>query len=92
MPVGSTGHIGIQSIGANSPTFLNDLQFNGGAIGLSISDTQYQLKSMYFNGLRFSNFYMPQLMQDRHDYRHQSKTTAFGHWAGSPLRASDDWR
>ena len=51
MPVGSTGHIGIQSIGANSPTFLNDLQFNGGAIGLSISDTQYQLKSMYFNGL-----------------------------------------
>ena len=51
MPVGSTGHIGIQSIGTNSPTFLNDLQFNGGAIGLSISDTQYQLKSMYFNGL-----------------------------------------
>jgi glucan 1,3-beta-glucosidase len=51
MPVGSTGHVGIQSIGANSPTFLNDLQFNGGAIGLHISDTQYQLKSMYFNGL-----------------------------------------
>jgi glucan 1,3-beta-glucosidase len=51
MPFGSTGHIGIQSIGTNSPTFLNDLQFNGGAIGLSISDTQYQLKSMYFNGL-----------------------------------------
>jgi glucan 1,3-beta-glucosidase len=51
MPVGSTGHIGVQSIGANSPTFLNDLQFNGGAIGLHISDTQYQLKSMYFNGL-----------------------------------------
>jgi len=51
MPVGSTGHIGIQSIGTNSPTFLNDLQFNGGAIGLSLSDTQYQLKSMYFNGL-----------------------------------------
>ena len=51
MPVGSTGHIGIESIGANSPTFLNDLHFNGGAIGLHISDTQYQLKSMYFNRL-----------------------------------------
>jgi glucan 1,3-beta-glucosidase len=51
MPVGSTGHVGIQSIGLNSPTFLNDLQFNGGAIGLHISDTQYQLKTMYFNGL-----------------------------------------
>jgi glucan 1,3-beta-glucosidase len=51
MPVGSTGHVGIQSIGANSPTFLNDLQFHGGAVGLHISDTQYQLKTMYFNGL-----------------------------------------
>lgn len=50
MPIGSTGHVGILSSGTNSPTFLNDLQFNGGAIGLSISDTQYQFKSMYFNG------------------------------------------
>jgi glucan 1,3-beta-glucosidase len=51
MPIGSTGHIGISSTGTNSPTFLNDLQFNGGSVGLSISDTQYQLKSMFFNGL-----------------------------------------
>jgi glucan 1,3-beta-glucosidase len=50
MPTGSTGHVGISSAGTNSPTFLNDLQFNGGAVGLSISDTQYQFKSMTFNG------------------------------------------
>ncbi|KAF2671194.1 glycoside hydrolase family 55 protein [Microthyrium microscopicum] len=47
---GATGHIGIQSVGANSPTFLNDLEFQGGHIGMSISDTQYQFKTMVFKG------------------------------------------
>jgi len=35
-------------MGHNSPLLLNDLQFLGGEIRLSIIVTQYQFKSMYF--------------------------------------------
>lgn len=48
MPIEATGHTGIATTGQNSPLLLNDLQFSGGGIGLSIIATQYQFKTMYF--------------------------------------------
>jgi glucan 1,3-beta-glucosidase len=53
MPVGATGHVGVASTGANSPTYLNDLHFNGGGIGLSITDTHYHFKNFYFNSVSY---------------------------------------
>jgi glucan 1,3-beta-glucosidase len=48
MPIGATGHTGIETTGQNSPLLLNDLQFFGGGVGLSIVATQYQFKTIYF--------------------------------------------
>jgi glucan 1,3-beta-glucosidase len=48
MPVGATGHSGIATPGTGSPLIINDLQFFGGAVGVTLSATQYHLKNLYF--------------------------------------------
>jgi len=55
MPNYSTGHIGMrtgewsESAGWNSNIIINDLTFNGGAIGISASGQQWIFKSISFN-------------------------------------------
>ena len=53
MPDFSTGHTGIAmpkaGSGGGSGTFMGDLTFNGGVVGLSMSNQQYEVKSASFN-------------------------------------------
>ena len=83
MPIGATGHVGIASTGANSPTFLNDLHFNGGGIGLSITDTHYHFKNMYFNSplSPVQCELVPMLIQCRYDNRNENHSTSNWYWS-----------
>lgn len=51
MPVGATKHIGVATNGISSALIMNNLKFVGGGIGVSLSVTQYHLKSLYFKGM-----------------------------------------
>jgi hypothetical protein len=51
MPVGATGHIGVQTAGQVMPLLMNDLQFFGGAVGYSAVALQLQLKNWYFKSM-----------------------------------------
>jgi glucan 1,3-beta-glucosidase len=52
MPVGAAAHTGVATEGPCSPHIMNDLQFNGGGVGIQLSATQYHLKSLQFRGIR----------------------------------------
>lgn len=50
MPNYSTGHTGITMPEGGSGTMMNDLTFNGGFVGINMSNQQYLLKSIKFSG------------------------------------------
>jgi glucan 1,3-beta-glucosidase len=50
MPDFSTGHTGIAMPEGGSGTIMNDLTFNGGAVGINFSNQQYNLKNIAFSG------------------------------------------
>lgn len=50
MPDFSTGHKGIVQPEGGSGTLMNDLTFNGGAIGIEYNNQQFNFKSLTFNG------------------------------------------
>ena len=51
MPIGATGHTGVQTAGQVMPLLMNDLQFFGGAVGYSAVALQLQLKNWYFKSM-----------------------------------------
>jgi len=51
MPIGATGHIGVQTAGQVMPLLMNELQFFGGAVGYSAVALQLQLKNWYFKSM-----------------------------------------
>jgi glucan 1,3-beta-glucosidase len=50
MPDYSTGHTGIAMPEGGSGTMIGDLTFNGGAVGINMSNQQYNLKNIAFVG------------------------------------------
>ena len=50
MPNYSSGHTGLAMPEGGSGTFMGDLTFNGGAVGINLSNQQYEVKSATFNG------------------------------------------
>ncbi|KAI1447555.1 glycoside hydrolase family 55 protein [Annulohypoxylon stygium] len=52
MPYESTGHIGIAMPEGGSGLILEDLFFHGGVVGIQLSNQQYHLKNLTFNGCR----------------------------------------
>ncbi|KAH6848217.1 glycoside hydrolase family 55 protein [Chaetomium sp. MPI-CAGE-AT-0009] len=52
MPVGATSHTGVATQGMCSALIMNDLQFNGGGVGIQLSATQYHLKSLHFKDVK----------------------------------------
>jgi glucan 1,3-beta-glucosidase len=50
MPDYSTGHTGIAMPEGGSGTIMNDLTINGGAVGINLSNQQYNLKGISFSG------------------------------------------
>ncbi|KAF2172022.1 glycoside hydrolase family 55 protein [Zasmidium cellare ATCC 36951] len=50
MPNYSTRHTGIAMPEGGSGTFMGNLQFNGGFVGLNMDNQQYEGKSLTFNG------------------------------------------
>ena len=50
MPDYSTGHTGIAMPEGGSGTMMGDLTFNGGAVGINMSNQQYNLKNIAFVG------------------------------------------
>jgi len=55
MPIGADAHIGIFTTGLCSGLILNDLVFVGGGTGISLTATQYHLKSLVFKSTSPSN-------------------------------------
>ena len=51
MPVGATTHTGVSTQGLCSGLIMNDLQFNGGGVGIQLTATQYHLKSLRFKSM-----------------------------------------
>ncbi|KAI0882532.1 glycoside hydrolase family 55 protein [Annulohypoxylon maeteangense] len=52
MPYESTGHIGVAMPEGGSGLILEDLYFHGGVVGILLSNQQYHLKSLTFDGCR----------------------------------------
>lgn len=52
MPTFSTGHTGIAMPEGGSGTHMSDLIFKGGAIGINVSNQQYQITSASFHGCK----------------------------------------
>lgn len=50
MPNYSSGHTGVTMPEGGSGTFMGNLQFNGGVVGLNMNNQQYEGKSLTFNG------------------------------------------
>ncbi|KAI1210462.1 glycoside hydrolase family 55 protein [Annulohypoxylon truncatum] len=50
MPYESTGHIGVAMPEGGSGLILEDLYFHGGVVGIQLSNQQYHLKSLTFDG------------------------------------------
>ena len=50
MPTSSTGHTGIAMPGGGSGTHMSDLIFKGGAVGINVSNQQYEIASTSFTG------------------------------------------
>jgi len=50
MPLNSTGHTGITMPEGGSGTYMGDLKFYGGAVGLAMSNQQYMVKNVAFQG------------------------------------------
>lgn len=50
MPLGASGHGGVWMQGLNSGLMMNDLEFSGGSVGITIAATQYHLKNIFFKG------------------------------------------
>jgi hypothetical protein len=51
IPIGATGHIGVQTAGQVMPLLMNKLQFFGGALGYSAVALQIRLKNWYFKSM-----------------------------------------
>ena len=49
MPDYSSGHVGIAAPEQGSSTFMGDLTFNGGSVGIQLANQQFEFKSMSFN-------------------------------------------
>lgn len=49
MPQGSA-HTGVSTVQGGSGTFMGNLDFEGGAIGLNVNNQQYDIKDVTFNG------------------------------------------
>ena len=54
MPNYSTGHTGIAMPEGGSGTYMGDLEFHGGVVGIDVSNQQYEIKSVKFNGCKTS--------------------------------------
>ncbi|KAL8787319.1 MAG: hypothetical protein Q9195_007814 [Heterodermia aff. obscurata] len=50
MPTSSTGHTGIAMPAGGSGTHMSDLTFKGGAVGINVSNQQYEIASTTFTG------------------------------------------
>lgn len=50
MPNYSSGHTGVTMPEGGSGTFMGNLQFNGGVVGINVNNQQYEGKSLTFNG------------------------------------------
>ena len=50
MPTSSAGHTGIAMPGGGSGTHMSDLTFKGGAVGINVSNQQYEIASTSFTG------------------------------------------
>lgn len=51
MPVGAAAHTGVVTQAPCSPHIMNNLQFNGGGVGIQLGATQYHLKSLHFKSI-----------------------------------------